>query len=717
MGWFDEQVRLRNKSDQEMFEDSIFNMASSVIGRSTAKTIDDKRYVSKKAVEEIIKYYGFKVKPNISDSRDVLKYYGISYRSVRLKGKWHNDAYGPMLGYVGEEKRPVALLPGKRGGYTYYDYALKKTVRISSANIKDIDEQAYCFYKPLPQKKLSVIDLVRYLLGCIDNIDVLAYIGLAALTTLFGLMLTQFNAFIAGYVLDSRSMALLVGTAMFLLTTLMASQVIEACVEMAGERMEIKSSLNVQAAVMARVIDLPTSFFKDFTSGELASRIDAVSTLCTLLVENFFSIPVVVALSLFYFREIGHFAPALVVPSLAMMISSLIVSLITTFINMRINEKVMAYDAHEDGISYALINGVQKIKLAGAERRAFAKWANDYNDSAQLLYSPPLFVKISSAINLAVTVIGTAVLYYVAVKTGVKPNEYIAFTTAFGLVEAAFNRISTMAISASQIRPIIKLAEPILTAEPESNQNKQIVDRLSGNIELNNVFFKYGDGPYVLNGINLKIKAGEYVAIVGKTGCGKSTLLRLLLGFETPEKGAVYYDSKNIERLDLKSLRRKIGTVTQNGSLFQGDIYSNIVISAPNLSVNDAWEAAEIAGIADDIRQMPMGMFTYISEGQGGISGGQKQRLMIARAVAPKPSVLFLDEATSALDNITQKRVSEALDGLKCTRLVIAHRLSTIKNCDRIVVIDGGKIVEDGKYDDLLARGGYFAELVKRQQV
>ena len=217
--------------------------------------------------------------------------------------------------------------------------------------------------------------------------------------------------------------------------------------------------------------------------------------------------------------------------------------------------------------------------------------------------------------------------------------------------------------------------------------------------------------------MNLKIHSGDYVAIVGTTGCGKSTLVRLLLGFESPEIGEVFYDGKEIEGLDLHSLRRRIGTVTQDGSLFQGDIYSNILISAPQMTLEDAWEAAEIAGIADDIRNMPMGMHTQISEGQGGISGGQKQRLMIARAVAPKPDILIFDEATSALDNITQQKVSEALDRLKCTRIVIAHRLSTIRNCSRILVLDQGKIIEEGTYEELIARNGMFADLIARQRL
>lgn len=257
-----------------------------------------------------------------------------------------------------------------------------------------------------------------------------------------------------------------------------------------------------------------------------------------------------------------------------------------------------------------------------------------------------------------------------------------------------------------------------MEAVPEISEDKKVVTRVSGGIELNNVSFRYNESmPWVLDNLSLKIKPGQYVAIVGKTGCGKSTLLRLLLGFETAQKGAVYYDGKNIDTLDLKSLRKKIGVVMQNGKLFHGDIFSNITIAAPWLTLGDAWEAAELADIAEDIRAMPMGMHTIIAEGSGGISGGQRQRLMIARAIAPKPKILMFDEATSALDNITQRKVSEALDGLKCTRIVIAHRLSTIRHCDRIIVLDGGKIIEDGTYDELLAMDGFFTELVKRQRI
>jgi ABC-type bacteriocin/lantibiotic exporter with double-glycine peptidase domain len=369
-------------------------------------------------------------------------------------------------------------------------------------------------------------------------------------------------------------------------------------------------------------------------------------------------------------------------------------------------------------MSYSLITGVQKIRLAGAEKRVFARWLNLYSDSAALLYNPPLFIKINGAITTAISLFSNIALYYLAIENHIDQSSYFAFTSAYGMLMGAFLSLSGIALTAAQIQPTLEMAEPFLATEPETSQDKQIVTGITGGVEMEHVSFRYSeDGPYILDDLSLKVRPGEYVAIVGRTGCGKSTLIRLLLGFEKPEKGVVYYDRKSMADIDLPSLRRCIGTVMQDAGLFQGDIYSNITITAPQLTMTEAWEAAEKAGVADDIRAMPMGMNTIISEGQGGISGGQRQRIMIARAIAPKPKLLIFDEATSALDNKTQKQVSESLDAMGCTRLVIAHRLSTIRHCDRILVLDGGKIIEDGTYEELIAQGGYFAELVERQRL
>ena len=725
MSWFDDQIRLRKQKDQELFEDSIFRMASVVLGQSGAGSLNDERIVTKAAIDEILKFYHIRpeeIPDSIQETDEQLEYslrpHGIMRRNVRLEGDWYRSAFGPMLAFYGEEGLPVALLPKPFSGYSFLDPVSGERKSVDKKNAAQIHEEAICFYRPLPLKKIGIPDLLKYMKDCLSAGDVLLLAGLTLLVTLVGMLMPRITHALTGVVLESGSRSLLAGAAVFTVCTLVSMQLITSVRELMMNRLEIKTSLAVEAAVMMRVMNLPASFFRNYSSGELSNRFGAVNRLCSLLLGGVFSLGLSSLASLLYITEIFQFAPGLALPAILVILASVGVSLVASLLQIRISRQAMELDAKNDGLSFALINGVQKIKLAGAEKRAFARWAVSYSEGASLHYDPPLFLKISGVITLAVSLTGTLVMYALAVKSGVSPSEYLAFNAAFGMVSGAFASLSGMALTAAQIRPILEMAEPILKTEPESAGTKAVVTRLSGSIELSKVSFRYKESmPYVIDGLSLKIRAGEYVAIVGSTGCGKSTLMRLLLGFEKPEKGAIYYDGKDIDKLDLRSLRRRIGTVMQSGSLFQGDIYSNIVITDPRLNLEDAWEAAEIAGIADDIRAMPMGMQTLISEGAGGISGGQKQRLMIARAVAPKPKILMFDEATSALDNKTQKQVSDALDALKCTRIVIAHRLSTIKHCDRILVLDGGRIIEDGNYDQLIEKGGFFAELVERQRL
>ena len=725
MGWFDEQIRQRKLSDQEIFEDSLFRMASAVLGRQRAGRLDDDRIVTKAAIDEILKYYHCKSAEIPDDIRDLdeqmefcLRPHGLMRRSVRLEKGWYRDAFGPMLAFRREDGAAVALLPKPSAGYWFRDPESGGRIDLNRKTAELFEEDAICFYRPLPLKKLGIPDLIVYMKGCLNTGDFLCLAALMLTTTLIGLLLTRITRALTGFVLESANVPLLWGTAVFMIAAILSSQLLDASKELMMNRIEIKTSLSVEAAMMMRVMNLPANFFRKYSSGELSSRYSAVNQLCELLLGNVFSTGLGALMSLLYITQIFHYAPALVGPALLILLASIAVSVVSALTQMKISRQIMEKGAKENGLSFSLISGVQKIKLAGAEKRAFAKWGRSYAEVSELIYNPPILLRANGAITTAISLVGTIVMYYLAVQTSVTPSEYIAFNAAFGAVSAAFASLTGVALSVAKIRPILEMAEPILKTEPESAENKTMVTKLGGNIELSNVYFRYTPNmPYVVNGMSLKIRAGEYVAIVGSTGCGKSTLVRLLLGFETPEKGAVYYDGKDIAGLDLRSLRRRIGTVTQDGSLFQGDIFSNIVISAPQLSLDDAWEAAELAGIADDIRAMPMGMQTLISEGQGGISGGQKQRLMIARAVAPKPKILIFDEATSALDNKTQKQVSDALDALKCTRIVIAHRLSTIKNCDRILVLEGGKILEEGSYDELIAKNGFFAELVARQRL
>ena len=725
MGWFTEQIRQRTENDQNVLEDSFFRMASVVMDKWDANRLEDERLIAKEAIDDILKFYHQKpveIPDTIRDVNDQLEYVlrptGLMTREVELEEGWQNDAYGPMLGYLKEAGTAVALLPGTIYGYYFKDPATGKRTRITRKTARLFSREALCFYQPLPMKKLGIPDLLKHMKNSITHGDLVVIVLATLAVQLVGMIEPRVYSLVTGKILEGHNMNLMAGVGVFLLTSAFAAQLIGLVRSLLMQRINTKTSQAVQASVMMRILSLPVSFFRRYSSGELSSRAGSVNSLCSMMLNNILSIGLSSLLSLLYVAQIFSFAPALVWPSLLIILATVVMSLAVSLVQIGISRKRMKLNAEEQGMSYAVMNGIQKIRLSGSEKRVFARWGRLYAKGAQLEYNPPLFLKINTVITTAISLIGTIVLYYLAIQTNVGVSQYYAFTAAYGRVMGAFSALAGIAVSVASIRPVLEMAEPILKAEPELAADKQPVDRVTGHIEMSHVSFRYEENtPYVLNDLSLDIKAGEYVAIVGRTGCGKSTLVRLLLGFEKPEKGGIFYDRHDLNSIDPRSLRKHIGVVIQNGQLFQGDIFSNITISAPDLTLDEAWEAAEMAGIAQDIRDMPMGMQTLISEGQGGISGGQKQRLMIARAVAPKPSILIFDEATSALDNKTQKQVSGALDKLNCTRIVIAHRLSTIRNCDRILVMDKGTIIEEGTYDDLIAQNGHFAELVARQRL
>lgn len=725
MGWFDEQIKQRKQNDNDVFSDSFANIAGAVMGSRVSAALKDNRAQAKDAMDEILKFYHVKsreVPESITDVNEQLEYlmrpYGIMRRNVNLDKGWYKDAIGAMLAVRKSDGTVAALIPTGISGYSYVDYETGKRIKINSKNQNQFETEAIAFYKPFPLKKIGIPELIRYMIQTLSVSD-FVLVGIVTLgVTLLGMLSPKLNNIIFSDVIESGSMRLLLAVTVFLICVTVSQLMITAAKSLIMARINTKMSVSVQAATMMRVLSLPADFFKKYSSGELSSRSQHINSLCNMIISTVLSAGLTSVFSLVYISQIFVYAPALVVPALLIIVATVLFSLVSTLVQMRISKRQMELASKESGMSYALISGVQKIKLAGAEKRAFARWGNLYAKEAELSYNPPLFIKLNTVITTVITLTGTLVMYYAAVKSQVSVADYYAFNTAYGMVSGAFTSFVGIALTLAQIKPIMDMAKPILETVPEVSEGKQMIMRLSGGVELNNVSFRYNANmPLVLDNISLKIRPGQYVAIVGATGSGKSTLMRLMLGFETPDKGAVYYDGKDLSTLDLKSLRKKIGVVMQDGKLFQGDIYSNIVISAPWLTLDDAWEAAELAGIAEDIRRMPMGMQTVISEGTGGVSGGQRQRLMIARAIAPKPKILMFDEATSALDNLTQKKVSDSLDSLQCTRVVIAHRLSTIRQCDRIIVLDKGNIIEDGNYEELIKKNGYFAELVSRQRL
>lgn len=725
MGWFDEQIKSRIKNDRESFEDSFYDLSSVVLGKSKiAANVNNDRIKTQNAIQEIMKYYRVKMvelDDSIKDMNAQMDYLfrpsGIMRRVVKLKGKWWTDAIGPMLGST-KEGDSVALMPYGISGYKYFDYRTNKVVIVNSKTAKNLNDDAICFYKPFPQRKLTLKDLAIYLVRTFSISDIVMVLALMTLTTWIGMISPRITQQIYSKVIPSGQVSIVLPIMTFYVGVLISSTMIGIAKSLINSRIRTKMDFAVQSAAMSRLLSLHASFFKNYSSGELANRTFSINSLCTMLVDTCLGTALPSVFSFAYIFQMSQYSPALVLPSIIIVVIQMVFAILSTFMSLGINRKKRDVNSKLDGVVFALFSGIQKIKLSGAERRAFSRWARTYKEMADLEYDPPFILKIMPIFSTIISLVGTLIIYYVAPITHVGLAGYQAFNIAYGQVSGAIMSLAGIASTVANIKPVMEMVEPILKAEPEVSANKKIVTKLSGAIEISHVSFKYTEeSPLILDDISLKIKPGQYVAIVGKTGCGKSTLMRLILGFETPKNGAIYYDSKDISKLDLKSLRQHIGVVMQNGKLFAGDVYSNIVISAPWLNLDAAWEAAEMAGVAKDIKDMPMGMNTMISEGSGGVSGGQRQRLMIARAIAPKPKILMLDEATSALDNITQKQVSDSLDSLKSTRIVIAHRLSTIKHCDRIIVLDKGKVIEDGKYDELINKKGYFYELVERQRV
>lgn len=712
MGWFDEQIKTRLHNDEENFKNSFLDLASVVMGKSAiASMMNDDMKKTKNAIDEILRY--FHVKPielweqagNLNAQLETLLHpYGIMRREVKLEGEWYKDGIGVLLGQT-QEGDTIALLPRGFCGYEYFDWNSKKRIKVTRTNVTMLKPEAICFYKPFPIRSMSIVDLFKYIAKTLSWMDYLMLAVLALAVTLLGLFMPYASQLVFEKVIPSGKISVLLPITILLFGVTLSTTMITIARSLILTRIQTKISIAVESASMSRTLSLPTDFFKTYTSGELTSRLQNINGLCDMLTEVFFTIGLSSLFSLIYIGQMMRFAPSLIIPAITIILASLIFSVISTLTQVKVSRKKLKRSAKLQGLIFSLFSGVQKIKLAGAERRAFSKWAEAYKQQAEVQYNPPLLIKITPAVTVMISMAGTIVLYYCAAISNVSVANYIAFHASFALVLGAVSSLSSISLTIANIKPMAEMAQPILNAEPEVAVGKQVLSRLSGTIELNNVSFRYNeDMPYVIDDLSLKIRAGQYIAIVGETGCGKSTLMRLILGFERAQKGAIYYDRKDIQKIDLKSLRQNIGVVLQNGKLFTGDIYSNIIISAPWLTLNEAWEAAELAGIAEDIRDMPMGMHTIITEGGGGISGGQRQRLMIARAIAPKPKILMFDEATSALDNITQRQVSDSLEHLKSTRIVIAHRLSTIKQCDRIIVLEKGKIVEDGTYEVLIEK-------------
>jgi len=720
------QIEIRQHLDEEALERSYAELAASVSAKHKAPMFRaDDLEMADGAVLACLRHCGAKPgnvpDDSLTDINERLDYLcrpsGTMHRDIRLNGTWYKDAIGAMLGKL-DTGESIALLPGAMGGYVYQEPGTGAKVKVTKAVAAHIQEEAVLFYRPLPQGALTVRDLLLFLARVFDMSDYFFVVAAAAVTTLVGFLPAWANKLAFGTVVPSGQVDLIIPLGALLLGVSLSSTLLGICRSIVMNRVTTKLKIASEAATFSRVLLLPTSFFKEYASGNLASRVSQVTSLMQMLTSMFLGSGLTVVFSLAYLGQIAVLAPSLVAPAFAIALLQAVLTIVATLISSRRQRKVMEASAGLSGLVTALLNGVQKIKLAGAENRAFSKWAHAYSTYSRAAYNQPVLERALPVFVSLIGMMGSISIFYLAGSRGMTLADYMSFNVAYGQVSGAVMGLASIAAQLAQIPPMLEMVKPVLEATPEMADDKPSVGTLNGSIEVSNVSFRYTDNsPYVLHNISLKIRSGEYVAIVGKSGCGKSTLMRLMLGFEKPERGNIFYGPYDVSKVDLRSLRQSIGTVMQDGKLFMGDIASNITIASPGATLDDAWAAAEISGIADDIRRMPMGMQTILSEGAGGVSGGQRQRIMIARAVCGKRRILMLDEATSALDNVTQKHVADSLEQLKCTRVVVAHRLSTVRHCDRILVVDAGRIVEEGTYEELIAKGGFFADLVARQRI
>lgn len=639
-------------------------------------------------------------------------------RRIRLTGAaWWRYDQGPLLAFRQAGQAAVALIPDARG-YRMIDPATGSSCKLDATVAASLAPQAVQFLPGLPCTPLRFRDLLWFgLTGSRrDRLRLFAF-GLAGGAA--GMVSPIVMRLLTDSVLPGADLGELAQLVGLLVLTGICITAFTLCRMLATERIRTRLGNSIQSGVIHRLLALPAAFFRDHEAGDLAQRamgIDAALQTVSTTVESAIFGWVFGLSSLFYlfFLDLRLAALAIVLVSvelawsLALNYRALLIERQSAELGGRIASQV-----------FQLLNGIAKLRAHGAESRAFSLWA------VLFARQKALDMRIHRIGNVRATFdagfdLACSILLFGTVAflmPDMRAGEFLSFSAAFVQFLGATMALGSALTNSLSVIPLYERAKPILQAVPEVTGSAHAPGQLTGAIDISGLSFGYGaDGPNVLSDIDIDIRPGEFIALAGASGCGKSTLLRLLLGFESPRTGAIYYDRQDLAGLDKVAIRRQIGTVLQNGRLIAGDIFANIVGAAP-LSMDDAWEAAALAGLDQDIKAMPMGMHTMINDGATTISGGQRQRLMIARAVVKKPPILLLDEATSALDNRTQAIVTSSVATLKATRIVVAHRLSTIVGADRIFYMERGRIVESGTYQELMELNGGFKKLAERQLI
>ena len=649
----------------------------------------------------------------------------VRHRQVLLRGRWWKSDCGVLLAHLKAGHQPVALLPCKRGGYEIVEPGTGGRVAVSRTTATVLEPEATLFYPRFPDQLAGPGRLVRFLLrGKIR--DVVFVVSVATLATLVGMLTPLATAVVMDEAIPSADLRLLVELGLVLLAACVGTAIFKLSQGIVSVRMAIETDVAALSGVWDRLLNLHVSFFRRFSSGDLLARVSALSEVSRELNGATVQTLLAALMSLLNFGLLLVFSVrlAMIAAGLALIVG--LATMVSGYVMHGIVVAITDMRGKFFGLVVQMVNSVGKIRVAGAQERAFATWCRGYTQQLQLIDRAQFTQDIVGIFNLTIPMMGTVLLFWVGTDrvvsvggtTGsgiISIGVFLAFHTAMATFLNGVTALSTTAVSLLETVSKVKRITPILSAPCEVSDAKIDPGQLEGAVELAHVDFRYVDGGRkILDDLSLRAEPGSFVALVGPSGGGKSTVFRILLGFETPESGAVTYDGQDFASLDALAVRRQLGVVLQSGRLSSGSLLDHIGGGA-RITLEEAWEAIEDAGLGDDVRDMPMGLHTIISEGGGNLSGGQRQRLLIARALVTRPKILLMDEATSALDNISQAIVTESLKRRSVTRIVIAHRLSTIQSAGRIYVLDRGRVVQQGGYDNLMADGGLFATMMARQ--
>ena len=648
---------------------------------------------------------------------DIARLSHFAYREIILTVGWHKTDSGAFLVFDDKDK-PLVCLPKSKSSYVIYDIENSSSVPVSEKVASTLNAKAYMIYRPLPSGELKIKDMISYCSKSIKKRDVIMLLVLTIATSLIGLLTPKISQSIYDEFIPLGATTVLFQIGCVLASFMIANIMFAIVKNLVSFRMTSRMSYDFQDAIYSRLFNLSESFFRDYESADLAQRVMGAGTLVNSLATVAITSIVVLVFIAIYFVNMLTYSVQLTFVGLAMIIAYCIVYYLIAVSTIKKKKTSVEIEGQSRSTMFQFLNGISKIRIAGVEDRALYEYLKPY---VRLRNTEEKIIRVTgieTTLSLIINTLFSIVLYCLVVNSGdsISLGSFVAFNTVFGSFCMYFMQLVNGLISVKQEQPNIDRIKPVLEATLEIDDAKELPGDISGAIEVNNVSFSYSDdAPNVLNGLNLNIRPGEYVGIVGSSGCGKSTLLKLLLGFEKPKSGKIYYDNKDIENVDKRELRKKMGVVLQDGKLISGSIFENITITSPKSTLKDVQDIVEAVGLKKDIDEMPMGLHTVLSEDCGTISGGQQQRILIARAIISKPNILIFDEATSALDNVTQSKVTETIEKMNSTRIIIAHRLSTIINCDRIIVMDDGKIVEQGNYNELMEKKGLFFDLAKRQ--